>query len=139
MPGAEPAAAGHLDPDRWHQEWAAQYLREQLAELTGDVDDYVAVLAEDLAHVDRYRRIAAALRDAGRRAEAIDWARRGLAAGPGDPHADRLRDLLVDLLIEDGDTDGAVVERRSDFEHRQIAATFQLHPVRAKSVLTGRP
>ncbi len=104
-PAAEPARDGHLDPEASHQEWAARYLREQLAELTGDVDHYVAVLAEYLGHTDRYRMIATALRDADRRTEAIDWARRGLAARPGDPHADRLRDLLVDLLIEDDDPD----------------------------------
>jgi hypothetical protein len=27
--GAEPAPGGHLDPDRWHQEWATRYLRER--------------------------------------------------------------------------------------------------------------
>ena len=124
-PAAELARDGHLDPEAWHQEWAARYLREQLAELTGDVDHYVAVLAEYLGHTDRYRMIAAALRDADRPAEAIGWARRGLAARPGDPHADRLRDLLVDLLIEAGDTRAAVAERRAEFQRRPITTTFQ--------------
>ena len=139
-PAGEPAMGGRLDPDRWHQEWATRYLRDQLAELTGDVDHYVAVLAEYLAHADRYRMIAAALQDAGRRAEAIDWARRGLAARPGDPHADRLRDLLVDLLIEVGDTDTAVAERRSDFQHRPTATTFQaLHATATRIGLDPGP
>jgi hypothetical protein len=84
--------------------------------------------------------IAAALQAADRRAEAIDWARRGLAARPGDPHADRLRDLLVDLLIEDGDTGAAVAERRSDFEHRPIATTFQaLHATAVRVGLAPGP
>jgi hypothetical protein len=139
-PAAEPATGGHLDPDRWHQEWAARYLREQLAELTGNVDHYVAVLAEYLAYADRYRMIAAALQGADRRAEAIGWARRGLAARPGDPHADRLRDLLVDLLIEAGDTGAAVAERRADFEHRPIATTFQaLHATATRIGLDPGP
>jgi hypothetical protein len=41
----EPALGGQVDPDRWHQEWADRDLREQLAQLTGDLDHYIAVLA----------------------------------------------------------------------------------------------
>jgi len=95
---AERTAAA--DPDSWHDEWAAQYLREQLAAASGDVDAYVADLAEDLKHPDRYRTIAAILRDAGRAVDATSWARRGLADHPRNPNGDRLRDLLVDLLID---------------------------------------
>ena len=69
--------------------------------------------------------IATALQDADRRAEAIDWVRRGLVARPGDPHADRLQGLLIDLLIEVGDPDTAVAERRADFQRRPIATALQ--------------
>ncbi len=139
-PAVEPGLGGQVDPDRWHQEWAARYLREQLAQLTGDVDHYVAVLAEYLAHADRYRMIAMALQAADRPSEAIDWARRGLADRSGDPHADRLRDLLVGLLIEEGDPDAAMAERRSNFERRPIATAFQaLHSTAASVDLDPGP
>lgn len=117
-------AAG-VAPDRWRDQWAAQHLREQLAQLIGDVDHYVGVLAEDLTHADRYRMIAAALQDAGRFTEAVDWARRSLADRPSSPHGDKVRDLLVDLLIAVGDLDAAVQKRRSDFQRRPIATTYQ--------------
>ncbi|WP_033345589.1 hypothetical protein [Catenuloplanes japonicus] len=51
-------------------------LREQLAEVTGDVDRCVAVLAENLTSA--HLRITHAQRDDGRSREAITRARRGL-------------------------------------------------------------
>jgi hypothetical protein len=73
------------DPDSWREQWAAQYLREQLAAASGDIDAYVAVLAENLKHTDRYRVIATVLSDAARPADAVGWARRGLADHPTNP------------------------------------------------------
>ncbi len=61
-------------------------MREQLAEVSGDVDRYVAVLAEHLTNAVQYQRIAEVLHTAGRRDEAIGWARRGVAANPGSPY-----------------------------------------------------
>jgi hypothetical protein len=46
-------------------------LREQLAEISGDVDGYVGVLAENLNSAVQYLRIVNVLRDAVRLAEAI--------------------------------------------------------------------
>ncbi|MEV4500204.1 hypothetical protein AB0J84_31490 [Micromonospora arborensis] len=85
------------DPESWTGPFAVRDLCEQLAEVSGDVDRYVAVLAEHLTNAVQYQRIAEALHAAGRRDEAIDWARRGVAANAGSPHTDRLRDLLVDI------------------------------------------
>ena len=51
-------------------------LSEQLAELSGDVDHYVAVLAENLYAAPQYRKIVDALRNAGRADEAERWATR---------------------------------------------------------------
>jgi hypothetical protein len=56
-------------------------LREQLAEISGDIDHYVAVLAEDLDAASSYLKIVDALRTVGRAAEAEGWARRGLGIG----------------------------------------------------------
>jgi hypothetical protein len=112
------------DPDSWHDQWAGEYLREQLAAASGDVDHHVAVLAEDLKHPDRYRTIATVLRDDGRPADAVEWTRRGLAHHPTNPYSDRLRDLLVDLLIDLDDPDGALQERRTDYERRPITTAY---------------
>jgi hypothetical protein len=113
------------DPESWTAAFAVRDLREQLAEVSGDVDRYVAVLAEHLTNAVQYQRIAEALRAAGRREEAIDWARRGVAASVGSPYTDRLRDLLVDLLVAAGDTSGAVRARRAEFERHPTAAGYR--------------
>jgi hypothetical protein len=90
-------------------------LREQLAELSGDVDHYVAVLAEDLYAAPQYRKIVDALRNAGRSADAERWAQRGL--GIGNPIDEgKLRDAYVDLLLERGATDEAFALRWQLFD-----------------------
>ncbi|MFG1918260.1 DUF6880 family protein [Micromonospora sp. NPDC048898] len=69
--------AAAAEPDGRHQRWAVRYLREQLAEVSGDVDRYVTMLAQDLVSADQYGRIVRVLAEAGRPAQAIDWVRRG--------------------------------------------------------------
>lgn len=95
--------------------WGIRVLREQLAEISGDVDHYIAVVAEDLHTASSYRKIVDALRDAGRAADAERWARRGLEIGnPIDKS--RLRDVYVDLLLERGATDEALALRWQVFD-----------------------
>jgi tetratricopeptide (TPR) repeat protein len=94
-------------------------LREQLAEISGDVDHYVdhyvAVLAEDLYAASQYGKIVGVLRDAGRAADAESWAQRGLQIdNPVDK--DKLRDTYVDLLLERGATDEAFAMRWQLFD-----------------------
>ena len=105
-----------VDPQSWTGSFAVRDLREQLGEMSGDVDRYVAVLAEHPTSAVQYERISLALLEAGRRQEAIEWARRALADRPGWPHTDRLRDALVDMLLDEGDTEAAMVVRRTEFE-----------------------
>jgi hypothetical protein len=115
-----------VDPQSWAGTFAVRDLREQLAEVSGDVERYVAVLAEHLASAEQYERITGVLRTAGRRDEAIGWARRGLAEKAGWPHADRLRDVLVDMLLEQGDSGAALRVRRAEFERHPTAAAYRL-------------
>jgi tetratricopeptide (TPR) repeat protein len=90
-------------------------LREQLAEISGDVDHYIAVLAQDLYATRQYLKIVDALRKAGRAADAESWAQRGL--GIGNPiDQDRLRDVYADLLLERGATDEALAMRWQLFD-----------------------
>jgi hypothetical protein len=127
------------DPRSWTGSFAVRDLREQLAELSGDIDRYVAVLAEHLTSAVQYERITLALLDAGRRQEAIAWARRGLAEKPGWPHTDRLRDALVDMLLDDGDSEAAVVVRRTEFERHPTATAYRCLAETARAVGTGDP
>jgi hypothetical protein len=120
------SSSGHrpLTRSRGAAGFAVRDLREQLAEVSGDLDRYVAVLAEHLTSAIQYERSTLALRAAGRRAEAIDWARRGLAAKPGWPHADRLRDTLVDMLLDEGSTEAALAVRRAEFQRHPTATAY---------------
>jgi hypothetical protein len=118
---------------------AVRDLREQLAEVSCDVDRYVAVLAEHLTSAVQYERISFALLEAGRRQEAIEWARRGLAERPGWPHTDRLRDVLVDMLLDDGDTEAAMVVRRTEFERHPTATAYRCLADTARAVGAGDP
>ncbi|GAA3780298.1 hypothetical protein GCM10022225_80730 [Plantactinospora mayteni] len=117
--------AAAADPDDWHQQWAVRYLREQLAEVSGDVDRHVRVLAEHLVSADQYGRIVRVLAQAYRLAEAINWARRGLVEYPSGYQSVKLRDLLVRLLIETGGPEAAVAERRAAFGGRPAIDNFR--------------
>lgn len=113
------------EPESWTARFAVRDLREQLAEVSGDVDRYVSVLAEHLASAVQYERIVRALRDAGRLDDALDWARRGLAEKAGWPHSDRLRDTLVELLLDAGDLPAAMTVRRTEFDRHPTAAAYR--------------
>jgi hypothetical protein len=128
-----------VDPQSWAGSFAVRDLREQLAEVSGDVDRYVAVLAEHLTSAVQYERISLGLLAAGRRQEAIEWARRGLAERPGWPHTDRLRDGLVDMLLDEGDTEAAVVVRRTEFERHPTATAYRCLADTAGAVGAGDP
>ncbi|MDX6537093.1 MAG: hypothetical protein QOD37_1434 [Gaiellales bacterium] len=68
-------------------------MSESLARALGDIDRLVRELARDLETPARYVRIAHELDSAGRRDDALDWLRQGVAAhGAGD---DGLREAVV--------------------------------------------
>jgi len=113
------------DPQSWTAVSAVRDLREQLAEVSGDIDRYVTVLAEHLESAVQCERITLALRDAGRRPEAITWARRGLADKPDSPHTGQLRDALVEMLLADGRPDDAVQVRRDEFARNPTATAYR--------------
>jgi Ku C terminal domain like len=113
------------DPESWTAMFAVRDLREQLAEVSGDLDRYVTVLAEHLTSAIQYERITHALGDAGRHQDAIIWARRGLAAKPGWPHTDQLRDTLVGILLAEGQPDAAVEVRRDEFARHPTATAYR--------------
>lgn len=109
-------------------------LREQLAEISGDVDNYVAVLAENLYAASQYRKIVDALRSAGRAGDAEYWAQRGL--GIGNPiDKGKLRDVYVDLLLERGATDDAFVLRWQLFDQNPTQTHYD--DLRRTSERTG--
>lgn len=94
-------------------------LREQLAEISGDVDQHVAVLAQNLRSARQYLAIVDALRAAGRDEDAERWAHGGLTELGNPIDKDRLRDTYVDLLLARG-ADSAALDLRHEL--------FDAHP-----------
>ena len=109
-------------------------LREQLAEISGAIDHYIAVLAEDLYAASSYLKIVDALRNVGRAADAERWARRGL--GIGNPiDQGKLRDTYVNLLLERGATDDASALRWQLFDQHPTQTHY--HDLRRTAERTG--
>ncbi|MBN1174669.1 MAG: hypothetical protein JXA67_21075, partial [Micromonosporaceae bacterium] len=130
--------AATADPGSWMQTFAIRDLREQLAEVSGDVDRHVAVLAQHLESIRQYRRIVAALRQAGRIDDALHWARRGLADKPGWPEASHLRNTLVDLLLDSGQPQAAIDARRQEFtRHPTLTTWHALHATATVATATA--
>jgi hypothetical protein len=67
---------------RWSAEFGAVHRMEAIAEVRGDVDKLIEVLARDLMTGHAYERIVAVCEGAGRAREAMQWAERGLRAHP---------------------------------------------------------
>jgi uncharacterized Zn finger protein len=110
------AAAWDADPGRP----ALWLMRRRLAELSGDVDAVVALHAEELPYPAAYERIVAALRDAGRLADAITWAERGVE----ETAAATLVDTLVESYVEAGRVVDAIAARRTELHRNPSRATY---------------
>lgn len=87
-----PLAPG--DERTWHHDrYRITHIMESLADVTGDADAVVAVLARDQSSAYQFIRIAEVYREAGRHEDALVWLERGLGAfGTGDA---RLVDALA--------------------------------------------
>lgn len=80
------------------ERFAVQQALVGAALATGDPDQLIAVKAGDLRSPDDYLEVAAALVDAGRHEEALDWAQRGLSTHRERTwHTPPLAELAADL------------------------------------------
>ncbi|MEV5944690.1 hypothetical protein [Streptomyces sp. NPDC051994] len=106
-------------------EWAEKYLMERLVKAEGNVDALIAVYAADPSPTGTtHLRIAMELDAAGREAEALDWAERGLRdTGKTGNADDRLADYVCARYAQTGRTADVVAVRRERFQaHRSLAA-----------------
>ncbi|QGK70186.1 hypothetical protein GIY23_12200 [Allosaccharopolyspora coralli] len=99
-------------------------LREQLAEVSGDVDYYVSVVAADLRTARQFLKIVNALRDADRACEAEQWACRGLGQLGNPIEMDRLRDVYVELLLDRGAEAEALALRQQLFDEHPVQSRY---------------
>ena len=72
-------------------------MKESLVAAMGDLDELVAVMAQDLSQPSRYLQIAQLYDNAGQIEEAIHWAEDGLEAFQ-DSYTGQLGDFLVARL-----------------------------------------
>ncbi|GAB2865934.1 SWIM zinc finger family protein [Actinoallomurus bryophytorum] len=98
-------------------DWNVKHVRQELARVQGDVDVLVAVLASDLApYGGTHLTIAEELDRAGRSAEALAWAERGLRDTERPPFADDgLASYVAGRYERDGRLADAVAVRRDRF------------------------
>src|SRR6266508_484508 len=110
-------------------------IMETLAELSGDVDAVVDVLARDLSSPYQFVRIAERLEKAGRHEDVLAWAERGVAAF--SPGADvRLLEILADEYHRRHRHDDAVALAWKAFIDRPGLGAYerlQAHAIRAGS------
>ncbi|OLF05449.1 hypothetical protein BLA60_35955 [Actinophytocola xinjiangensis] len=110
-------AAENPDPDRV---LVVRAMRVQLAEVDGDLDAHVDVLAEGVPNPKAFLDIASLLREKGQLAGAIRWAERGFEE-TGDP---RLADVLVQSYVDDGRPEVALSVRESELRSAPTRLTY---------------
>jgi tetratricopeptide (TPR) repeat protein len=101
----------------------AQRLREQLAEVSGDVDTLVKILSAKPQRLEVNLRIVRALRGAGRHAEAIAFAAKALVHDKGTARAPVV-DELAETYQETGQDDEALSVRRNEFRRNPTQAAY---------------
>jgi tetratricopeptide (TPR) repeat protein len=82
-----------------HQRFRITHVMEQLATASGDVDELIAIKAQDLTHAHTYLTIAQILNENRRHEEALQWAERGLKDHPTRTD-NRLRDFLIAAYLK---------------------------------------
>lgn len=103
-----------------------------------DVDDLVRVYSSRLVSPSDYQRIAVVLRGANRVDEAIDWARRGLAAFAGPTgHAGPVRETLAEMFRDRGEMAKAAALFWDAFESAPSVQSYERMLV--ESALVGNP
>jgi uncharacterized Zn finger protein len=79
--------------------WRITHIMEALAELSGDIEQLVAIKQRDLSSSYHYLAIAEIYSKAGQKDKALEWAERGLKAFPTRLDG-RLRDFLVAAYLK---------------------------------------
>jgi hypothetical protein len=103
--------------------FAAKYAAERLAVIDGDVDRLVELLGGDLSSPHQFTRVVEVMIELGRPADALAWARRGIAETSGWQVAN-LYDLAAGLVADTGDVDGVVELRRHHHERAPSSSTY---------------
>lgn len=105
---------------------------EDLAKASGDVDELVAIKAQDLSSAYNYLAIAKILAENKRHAQALQWAERGLQAYP-ERTDNRLRDFVAEAYLRGKRNHEALQLTWIQFEEQPGLESYQkLHGVANK-------
>lgn len=111
--------------------WRITHMMEMLAQLSGDVDQLVAIKSRDLSSAHHYLQIAEIYHQSGRDDLALEWGKRGLQAFPERPD-NRLRDFLAGLFLARGSNQDALeliwvqMETQPNLEHYRKLAEWSM-------------
>jgi len=117
-----------------HKRFAITSSMETLADLSGDVEQQVAVRSRDLSNAYDFLQIAEIYRQAGQHDKAMEWAENGVKAFPERTDS-RLREFLADEYHRRRRHDGAMALIWTEFSESPCLETYQLlkrHADRAK-------
>ena len=117
-----------------HKRFAITSIMETLADLSGDIEQQVAVRSRDLSNAYDFLQIAEIYRQAGRHDKAMEWAENGVKAFPERTDS-RLREFLADEYHRRGKHEGAMALIWTGFSEEPSLQTYQRlkrHADRAK-------
>lgn len=106
------------------ERWCITCIMETLAEISGDIEELVAIKSRDLSSAYRFLEIAEICLKAGQAEQALAWAERGLQAF-AERTDNRLRDFLVALYLERGRNEEALHLTWIQFEQRPILEHYK--------------
>jgi uncharacterized Zn finger protein len=117
-----------------HKRFAITSIMKTLADLSGDIEQQVAVRSRDLSSAYDFLQIAEIYRQAGQHDKAMEWAEKGVKAFPERTDS-RLREFLADEFHRRGKHEGAMALMWTEFSENPCLETCQLlkrHADRAK-------
>ena len=110
---SQPGDRSSYDSNRWR----ITHIMETLAELSGDIEQLVAIKQRDLSSSYHYLAIAEVYAKAGKKDKALEWAERGLKEFPTQLDG-RLRDFLVAAYLKRKRNDEALRLTWEEFEEQ---------------------
>jgi tetratricopeptide (TPR) repeat protein len=117
-----------------HRRSAITSIMETLADLSGDIEQQVAIRSRDLSIAYHFLQIAEIYRQAGQHDKAMEWAENGVKAFPERTDR-RLREFVADEYHRRRRHDGAMALIWTEFSEEPSLETYQLlkrHADRAK-------
>ena len=108
-----------------HRRFAITSIMKTLAELSGDIEEQVAVRSRDLSNAYDFLQIAEIHRQAGQHDKALEWTENGVKAFPERTDS-RLREFLADEYHRRGRHDEAMAVIWTEFSESPSLEGYQL-------------